>query len=112
MLADIRKVKGLAKLEAAVRKVSSTVLLPKYVMYEDDYRSARRYFVKATMQIFDEGSGDTYERWVSFYTNRRASKDQWTRDFLAGYVEGRYGSAEQILDMELVSVAHKKGWAY
>ncbi|KKL23662.1 hypothetical protein LCGC14_2423180, partial [marine sediment metagenome] len=39
MLADIRRISGLAKLEKAVRSASSNVLFPKYTMVESNYRA-------------------------------------------------------------------------
>lgn len=112
MLGDIRRITGLAKLEKAVRLVSGSKLFPQYTMVESDFRSARRYFVKAKMLVYDEEIGDSYEKWVSFYDNQRSTKDQWTNDFMSGYVAGRYGEGVSIQSMEIVSVEHKKGWAY
>jgi hypothetical protein len=112
MLADIRKFTGLAKLEHAVKATAGDVLFPRYAMVETEFRSARRYYVQARMTILDEDSLEESVRWVSFYSNTRMSKDQWTEAFVRGYAEGKYGEAEQILDVTIASVSHKRGWAH
>jgi hypothetical protein len=112
MLADIRKVTGLARLENAVKIVAGDVTFPAYAMLDTEFRSARRYYVQARMTILDEDSLEESERWVSFYSNTRMTKDQWTEAFVRGYAEGKYGAAEQILDVEIASVQHKRGWAF
>ncbi len=112
MLQDIRRITGLAKLEKAVRLVSPDVMFPQYTMVESNYRAARRYFVKGKMTVTDDETGEESERWVSFYSNKRMTKQVWTEDFIAGYAEGRYGAYETIKDVSIVSVEHKRGWAY
>ena len=112
MLADIRRISGLGKLEKAVRLVTPDVLFPRYTMVESNFRAARRYFVKAKMTVFDDETGDTYDRWVSFYSNRRMTKQVWTEDFIKGYAQGKYGAHETIRDVQIVSVEHKQGWQY
>ncbi len=112
MLQDIRRITGLAKLEKAVRLVSPDVMFPQYTMVESNFRAARRYFVKGKMTVTDDETGEESERWVSFYSNKRMTKQVWTEDFIAGYAEGRYGAFETIKDVSIVSVEHKKGWAY
>jgi len=112
MLADIRQFSGLAKLEGAVRRLDPAKLFPQYTMVESDYRSARRYLVRARMVIEDAESLEQSERWVSFYTNKRMSKDQWTEAFVAGYAHARYAEGESIISVSIASVEHKKGWGY
>jgi hypothetical protein len=112
MLADIRHFSGLAKLENTVKVVAGDVIFPRYAMVETEYRAARRYYVKARMTILDEDTLEESERWVSFYDNTRKSKDQWSADFVRGYMEGRYGVSELIQDVSIASVEHKRGWAH
>ncbi len=112
MLADIRRISGLGKLEKAVRRVAPDRLFPTYTMVESDFRSARRYFVKAKMQLIDDETGEVFQKWISFYDNQRSTKGAWSSDFMSGYVAGRYGEGVTIESMEIVSVEHKKGWAY
>lgn len=112
MLADIRHFSGLAKLEGAVRAVAPTTIFPRHAMVETDLLRPRRYYVKARMTVFDELTLEEEERWVSFYTNQRMTKDQWSGDFIRGYVEGKYGAHEQIVNVEVASVEHKRGWSY
>lgn len=112
MLSDIRRITGLAKLEKAVRALSPDETFPRYTMVESNYRAARRYYVRAKMDLTDLETGETYEKWVSFYDNKRMSKGMWSSDFLAGYAHGLYGAGVSIKHLEIVSVEHKKGWAY
>jgi len=112
MLADIRKISGLAKLEKQVRKVAPNKLFPQYAMVESKFRAARRYFIHARMMVTDEETGETVERWVSFFSNQRMTKDQWTEGFLAGYVSAMYGVGMSIESVELASVEHQRGWNY
>jgi hypothetical protein len=111
MLADIRKFSGLAKLEKVARSLPGDVLYPRYGMVEAEFRAARRYLVTARMTLFDEEHQQEEERWVSFYSNTRMSKDQWTSAFVQGYAAGRYEANMQIVSVDIASVLHKPGWA-
>jgi len=112
MLTDIRRISGLAKLEKAVRLVSPDVVFPQYTMVESNFRAARRYYVRAKVEVTDLEGDNKYERWVSFYSNSRMSKQQWNTDFMQGYLAASSEPLELIKNIDIVSVEHKRGWAY
>lgn len=112
MLADIRQVTGLARLERAVLGVAANVIFPQYGMVEGPLRRARRYRVYGRVTVEDVDTGAKEERMVSFYTDTRDSKEGWERSFLEETDVAGYGTGKRFAALTIASVEHQAGWGY
>lgn len=112
MLLDIREFSGLMRLERAVRAIPWDVVMPQYGMVETYLRRARRYRVFGIATRTDPRTGEESESVVSFYTNKRGSKNEWYEQFMREYQGSESEGAWMFTDFEVTSVEHQKGWKY
>lgn len=112
MLADIRQVTGLSRLERTVIGVVSDVLFPQFGMVESPLRRARKYRVYGRVTVEDVDTGAREERMVSFYTDTRDSKEGWERSFLAESEGTESRGAQRYVALQIASVEHQAGWSY
>lgn len=112
MLGDIRTLSGLMKKEGAMMAFASTKLIPRGLMVESTYRSARRYLIRGKMTTVLEATGEEVTQVVSWFSNTLMTKDQWLDKFMAAYLERAYAPGVTIKHVEVASVEHKMGWGY
>jgi len=112
MLADIREITGLARMEAFTRAVNPAQAFPKFGMIETELRRDRKYRVFGKLEYQDTLTGETFEKQVSFYTDINKGKDLWDEDFLGEYEEGEYKPAKYVTGFNILNVEHQAGWSY
>ena len=112
MLADIREVTGMMKLERIVRAIPRNQLPRKSHVVETDLRRARKYRVHAEITYEDTETGEIITKKGSFYTDTLDTPAGWEDQYIEMKRKEDYKPDQEVLAVQPVSIEHNKGFRY
>ena len=112
MLADIREVTGMMKLERIVRAIPRNQLPRKSHMVETDLRRARKYRIFVEAHVEDIETGEQYIVKKSMYSDELNTPEGWESEYIDHEQEDTTDPTKWINGVDLVSIEHNKGFAY
>ncbi len=108
----VRTVTGRMKGERVLRGLDDLAELKPGHMVETGLSRPRRYRVFGEATYYDPLADQTFTRKVSFYTDERLVKVQYSDLFDAHVTQMGASVQLELADFEMTSVEHNRGWAY
>jgi hypothetical protein len=112
MQATIRSFQGLYKLEGIVSKLDRNEPAPRYSMVETELPRASKYYIRGTVTYYDEATGQSWQKTISFYTDENINPNLWEKEFMDAQVENPSEPVAVILGVDFRSFEHNRGWEY
>jgi hypothetical protein len=106
--ADMRKFMGVMKKQLSLEKIPFNVAVPKNVIVETELLMPYKYRVHGQIMLFNEETGETYKKSVSFYDDWNRGKSEWIEEFTKQYAEGEYDEGIYIMSMKITQVEHDR----
>jgi len=111
-LADVRRISGLSKYEAATRSVAGDRPFPRRLMVETDFPRPRNYRFHYEVEYYNEVTGKTSFGHRSMYGNRFDDPATIEDEYITYDAEKGYDPDVSIVDAVLVNVEHFEGRPY
>ena len=112
MQKDVRQIAGLHKNEAAVRAVSGNEVVPRGYMVESDLKQPYKYKFYGKSNYYDPFTDSYTTKTESFYTDDLAKKSAWEDEYFDSFGQRCPGPKPELVNFNLTSVEHNKGYSY
>lgn len=92
-----------------VLAISSNKVIPRHLIGEVDLRRARLYYVRGLARWYDPTTGEVFEEWGSFYTDRWSTGDDMAWEWDQARRRAQYREHLELQGFTITQALHNRG---